>query len=134
MHYGKYGGSNPAEVLRGIHAAGSRRYCGCRNAVAIWPIGACNRTTVPLDDPVAAVQLAAPTWQPYGEHGAECGSLQVPLDWGATDGDRIALAHRLAADPGQRIGALFFNPGGPGSSAVSVVRNGAPRTCSPLNC
>src|SRR6185503_18740147 len=51
--------------------------------------------------------------------------VRVPLDWARPDGDRITLAvSRLrAADPDRRIGVLFFNPGGPGGPAASLVRD-----------
>lgn len=45
-----------------------------------------------------------------------CAKYQVPLDY-ANPGDGtvdIAMMRRAAAKPGQRIGSLFLNPGGPG--------------------
>ena len=55
---------------------------------------------------------------------ARCGSLTVPRDWGdaRVDGTyRISVARIPAAKPSERIGVLTFNPGGPGSRAVSNI-------------
>jgi hypothetical protein len=45
------------------------------------------------------------------------------LDWRHPDGPTITLAviRHLASRPGQRIGSLFFNPGGPGDSGAAAV-------------
>src|SRR3954453_10239666 len=55
----------------------------------------------------------------------QCGTLKVPLDWSTPSGARIsvAVARRLADDPTNRIGVLFFNPGGPGDGAVRYVES-----------
>ncbi len=53
---------------------------------------------------------------PDGE-GAECGTLEVPVDYDDHDGDMIhlAVARHQAGDPSARVGVLFTNPGGPGA-------------------
>lgn len=67
-------------------------------------------------------------WQPCGEAfpGFECAVVTVPLDYDEPSGETIelALARLPAADPDQRIGTLFLNPGGPGGSGVGLVLNG----------
>lgn len=52
------------------------------------------------------------------ELGYECTTADVPLSYRDPDGERIELAlGRLpAGDPENRIGTLFWNPGGPGGS------------------
>jgi pimeloyl-ACP methyl ester carboxylesterase len=62
-------------------------------------------------------------WEDCGDD-LECATLPVPLDHDRPDGERIelALARLPARSPEQRIGALLFNPGGPGESGVDVVR------------
>ncbi|MCS0635495.1 alpha/beta hydrolase [Streptomyces sp. LP05-1] len=60
----------------------------------------------------AAEELPAPV---------ECGTVQVPLDYAAPDGRRISLTVsrvRAGGAPGDRQGALVFNPGGPGGSSM----------------
>src|SRR4051812_15476583 len=54
---------------------------------------------------------------------AQCGTLRVPADWANPYGPTVPLtvARRPATDPAQRIGTLFVNPGGPGSSAVDFT-------------
>ncbi|AZK98499.1 MULTISPECIES: alpha/beta fold hydrolase [Streptomyces] len=51
---------------------------------------------------------------------AECGTVQVPVDWSKPNGPRtgIAVARQKATDPAKRIGVLMVNPGGPGNSGV----------------
>jgi pimeloyl-ACP methyl ester carboxylesterase len=53
----------------------------------------------------------------------QCGTLKVPLDWSKPSGARISLvvARGPAKDPGQRVGTLFFNPGGPGDGAAKYI-------------
>jgi len=55
--------------------------------------------------------------------GFECGILTVPLDWDDLDNPanaEVALAvHRATSQ--NRIGALTFNPGGPGEEALSIA-------------
>jgi pimeloyl-ACP methyl ester carboxylesterase len=64
-------------------------------------------------------------WVACGDQfpGAECAVARVPLDYdrpvGAATG--LALARIPAADPGNRIGTVFVNPGGPGGSGVDLV-------------
>jgi pimeloyl-ACP methyl ester carboxylesterase len=63
----------------------------------------------------------------------ECGTVQVPLDYGSPNGATISLAVvRLpATDPAHRIGSLFLNPGGPGGSGVDYVLNAGPFLYTP---
>ncbi|WP_372350951.1 hypothetical protein [Streptomyces sp. KL116D] len=61
--------------------------------------------------------------------GWKCGYVDVPLDYGRTGRTaaptvRLAIAHRPADTPKGRIGALFFNPGGPGGSGIDIARGG----------
>lgn len=66
---------------------------------------------------------AAIAWRACGER-LECSEVQVPLDWGEPQGRRITLSviRHPASKPGQRIGSLFVNPGGPGESGVGLVQ------------
>ena len=70
-------------------------------------------TTEPLVDSVA--------WVPCGD--LDCATVQVPADYfddslGTLD---IAINRLPAADPGQRIGVLLVNPGGPGAPGKSLA-------------
>ena len=54
----------------------------------------------------------------------ECTSAQVPLDYDDPTGEttRIFMSKQAATDPGNKIGTLFVNPGGPGGPSSQVVQ------------
>jgi pimeloyl-ACP methyl ester carboxylesterase len=55
----------------------------------------------------------------------ECADFQMPLDAAnpALGTTRVAVGRILARDPKKRRGAMFVNPGGPGGSAIDLVRS-----------
>ena len=57
--------------------------------------------------------------------GMECGLLNVPADYRNSDAGSIEIAVnvRRADSPDERVGYLFVNPGGPGSSGLKLARN-----------
>ncbi|MFI6600185.1 alpha/beta hydrolase [Nonomuraea sp. NPDC050536] len=63
------------------------------------------------------------SWHSCGEQQAECGSVAVPLDWDSPDGPKIKLSVVRRKATGERLGTLFFNPGGPGGQAVMLLRD-----------
>lgn len=74
----------------------------------------------------AAVLKPKISWSPcYKELGLpfECGTVQVPLDYDdpGLSAVSIALVRLPATDPANKIGTLFFNPGGPGGSGVDFI-------------
>ncbi len=83
----------------------------------------------PVGSEIVAVQNIAPAavpvleWTPCRD-GFECATATLPLDYDRPAATQIALSViRLpAADPTQRIGSIFANPGGPGGSGVEFVR------------
>ena len=76
------------------------------------------RAMSPVGDPIA--------WGECNPHGEDlqCATIPVPLDWDRPNGRtiRLALIRHLASKPGQRIGTLFVNPGGPGDTGVGLVQ------------
>jgi pimeloyl-ACP methyl ester carboxylesterase len=70
---------------------------------------------------------AALEWRSCGSSlpgTARCATLAVPRDWGdrkVKGSYRISVARIPAEKPSQRIGIITFNPGGPGSAAVSNI-------------
>ena len=74
---------------------------------------------------VALVPPASPriAWSACGTH-LQCARVTVPLEWSKPTGPQIVLAivRHLASKSQMRMGTLFFNPGGPGVSGVSTVR------------
>jgi pimeloyl-ACP methyl ester carboxylesterase len=71
----------------------------------------------------AAAQATGIVWRDCGT-SLQCGRVRVPLDWKRPRGRSIELSvlRHLASRPDQRIGTIFFNPGGPGSSGVETIR------------
>jgi pimeloyl-ACP methyl ester carboxylesterase len=71
------------------------------------------------------------TWAPCTDAPpdvtAECGTLQLPIDWRKPSGEKFGLAvNRLkATDPARREGVLLINPGGPGGSGVDFAYSAA---------
>ena len=61
-------------------------------------------------------------WTPC-DSGFQCARLLVPFDYGRPDWKRFSLPviKLPAADPGERIGSLVVNPGGPGASGVQYA-------------
>ncbi|WP_173873325.1 alpha/beta hydrolase, partial [Streptomyces albus] len=55
----------------------------------------------------------------------ECGTVRVPVDYTEPDGDHLSLTvsrARATGDPGQYLGPLVYNPGGPGGNGMSFPR------------
>ena len=57
--------------------------------------------------------------------GFQCSDAAVPLDYRDPHGRTITLhmIRHLAADPSQRVGTLWMEPGGPGSSGLDFARD-----------
>ncbi|GII00545.1 alpha/beta hydrolase [Planobispora takensis] len=64
---------------------------------------------------------------PAQDKSLQCGTLSVPLDYANPDGKKIdiALVRVKATGPGERIGSLLFNFGGPGASGVDTLAQAA---------
>ena len=66
-------------------------------------------------------------WKPCTEKeldGLDCGTLVVPKNYADAGAGTFSLAvvrAKATGTAGQRIGSLFFNPGGPGVSSVSLA-------------
>jgi pimeloyl-ACP methyl ester carboxylesterase len=59
-------------------------------------------------------------WEECGGD-AECAALDVPVDYDQPEGDTLTLSVARVPASGDRIGALFVNPGGPGASAADFA-------------
>ena len=74
-----------------------------------------------------AASAATLDWQPCREKalkGLQCATATVPKDYADPSKGSFELAvvrAKATGTPGQRIGSLFFNPGGPGASGVSLA-------------
>lgn len=63
-------------------------------------------------------------WHSCGVPGFECATLKAPLDYDKPAGGdvRLAVSRKKATGPGERLGSLFVNPGGPGGSAIGYLK------------
>ncbi|MFG3410458.1 alpha/beta fold hydrolase [Streptomyces sp. NPDC048142] len=86
-------------------------------------------TTVGMEAAVAAGTDRAATvpvpeldWDACGEF--ECADADVPVDYRDPTGRTLTLSviRKKAADPDQRLGTLYLQPGGPGGSGVDFVK------------
>ncbi|MCP9961581.1 alpha/beta hydrolase [Streptomyces somaliensis] len=90
--------------------------------------GPAPRATAPAARPDAAAlrpyYAQRLSWRDCGAPGFQCATLRAPLDHARPDGPRIelAVARVRATGPGERIGSLLVNPGGPGGSAVDYLQ------------
>ena len=71
--------------------------------------------------PAAPAAVKAPAWASCGTDvpDVQCADVAVPLDYDRPDGATIDLhvARVPASDQANKLGVLFFNPGGPGGPA-----------------
>jgi pimeloyl-ACP methyl ester carboxylesterase len=91
-----------------------------RQIAAVRHAAAPAATTVP-----ASITPPAIRWQPCAARPqAQCGTVAVPLNWARPRGKQISvgLARFRAANPAQRIGSLFVDPGGPGAGGVEIAQ------------
>ncbi|RDI46811.1 alpha/beta hydrolase [Nocardia mexicana] len=65
--------------------------------------------------------------------GAECAVISVPRDYSAPDGPRIDVTVSRIRATGERRGALFANPGGPGADALDYWARRSPDLPAELN-
>ncbi|MEU3949024.1 alpha/beta hydrolase [Streptomyces sp. NPDC029526] len=65
-----------------------------------------------------------PAWRDCGVPGFQCATVRAPRDYAEpADGDiRLAVARKKATGPGERLGSLLVNPGGPGGSAIGYLQ------------
>ena len=80
-------------------------------------------TTPASAAPVAPAVPAAVLTPCPGQPGYQCGTVAAPIDEAHPDGPTVALAviRRPAAAGAAALGTIFFNPGGPGESGVSIL-------------
>jgi len=85
----------------------------------------------PVDSSQAASAVPKINWSScYREFGYpfECGMVQVPLDYDnpGLAAVSIAVIRLPASDTANKIGSIFFNPGGPGGSGVDFILGAGP--------
>ena len=99
-------------------------------ATAITPSGSARPpagVTDPADDPALARYYRQKlTWSGCGGK-RQCGWLTVPVDWAAPAGGSLRIRVGRVRAGGDPVGALVFNPGGPGVSALPYLEAADPR-------
>ncbi|WP_244181528.1 alpha/beta hydrolase [Streptomyces curacoi] len=83
-------------------------------------------TALPRSTPAAVASYYGQKlkWRDCGAPGFQCATMKAPLDYAKPDaGDiRLAVARKKATGPGERLGSLLVNPGGPGGSAIGYLQ------------
>ncbi|MDL9981033.1 alpha/beta hydrolase [Microbacterium sp. ASV49] len=114
-------------VVAGL-AAASIALSGCISAMIPTDQGPTTGVTASPDTEGVAADLLPfygqkVEWKGCGK-GMDCATVKVPLDWShPTKGDVKISVIRHSAPSATRIGSLLTNPGGPGASGVSFVRD-----------
>jgi pimeloyl-ACP methyl ester carboxylesterase len=75
-------------------------------------------SVVALSAPAAVASPAGIVWEGSCTAGYECGHLDVPLSYQdpSAGSASIAVGRLPATDQARKLGTIFYNPGGPGSS------------------
>ncbi|MFE9368378.1 alpha/beta hydrolase [Streptomyces sp. NPDC006711] len=79
----------------------------------------------PSAEDLAAYTTQKLTWRACGVATFECATMKAPLDYAKPAGAsiKLAVARVKATGPGNRIGSLMVNPGGPGGSAIGYLQS-----------
>ncbi|MFF2012036.1 alpha/beta hydrolase [Streptomyces sp. NPDC058195] len=102
---------------------------GCTDggsAASVPPPGASSAASAPaVPAALASYYGQRLKWRDCGVEGFQCATMKAPLDYAKPDGGDIGLAvsRKAATGPGERIGSLLVNPGGPGGSAVEYLQS-----------
>ncbi|MYU24171.1 alpha/beta hydrolase [Streptomyces sp. SID8352] len=115
-----------ALLATGCSAEGGRTSAGS----AAEPAGATAAAPALSPLPRATSAALAPyyaqklSWRDCGVPGFQCATMKAPLDYAEPSaGDvRLAVSRRKATGPGERLGSLLVNPGGPGGSAIGYLQ------------
>jgi pimeloyl-ACP methyl ester carboxylesterase len=81
-------------------------------------------TSTPSDDPAGTLDWQRCRDPLSAAAGLQCATLEVPIDPAAPEGATTELALARVPATGtsaERIGALLFNPGGPGGSGIEAL-------------
>ncbi|MEV6877597.1 alpha/beta fold hydrolase [Amycolatopsis sp. NPDC051128] len=89
-----------------------------RKLRAALALGAATLAVGALAPAAAASPPAGIVWESSCQSGYECGHLDVPLSYQDPSAGtvRLAIGRLPATDQAGKLGTIFFNPGGPGSS------------------
>lgn len=91
-------------------------------SVVVAAFGASSAVAQPAANPSAELSWSACSPPELAEF--QCASYDVPRDWSDASAGSFSLAvirHKSTGKAGERIGSLFFNPGGPGGSGLATM-------------
>src|SRR3954462_9249042 len=88
------------------------------------PTPTATATATPSTNALARVYDQHLAWQSCGD-GFSCSSLLVPIDYAHPSSGTMKVAVIRERSTGSHRGSLIVNPGGPGASGVSFVRDAA---------
>lgn len=101
-----------------------RRIAALAVVLAVFATACKNNSTTSSFPTPSPITHGNVVWTDCGG-GFQCGTVQVPLDYGHPDAGTIGIAvnRKPATDQANRIGSVLINPGGPGDSGVTFVRD-----------
>ncbi|MET9320833.1 alpha/beta hydrolase [Streptomyces sp. NPDC003038] len=117
-----------------VIAAAGLLLSGCTSGGSGGPRAAASSaggTSASPADPAAHAAAMRPyyeqklSWRECGVPGFQCATMKAPLDYanpGSGQDVDIAVARRQATGPGERLGSLVVNPGGPGGSGIGYLQ------------
>lgn len=113
-------------VVAGV-AAASLTLSGC--LYALIPEDSAVSTASPAPDTSGVAEELLPyygqelDWSGCGD-GFDCTTVTAPLDWADPSAGELELSViRSRATAGEPVGSLLTNPGGPGASGISLIRD-----------
>ena len=124
---------------------GERARKGARRVLAVTTAGALGATGLALTagvsaaaDGAAAADTSKIAWSACADtilvtSGAQCGFVEVPMNWSKPSGTKISIAvSRVKAKvpAAQRQGVMLMNPGGPGGSGLvwpAILQGAVPK-------
>ena len=117
---------SPRRIMVGVMIASCLLVSACATAADRNPLGRPSTSTTRANDTTDVTGQTPDGYTPEPIQWkrctlGECATVRVPLDYRRPTGRLIELSVSRAPATGDRIGALFINPGGPGATSTDFA-------------